>query len=198
MYTYTLHYLPYEIHVDSRMTHMYDIGIHFKTLQYEIRIRIVFKMTYVDSRMTHVWHGYTLQYEIRTHASIWNTYTYWSAHTAIHLYILYLYILKYVHTLQYEIPIEIPIRFRPTQSIMHLALQVNRFQKIINYLSSSTNLENPLPGDLILQNLILRTRLCGTEFITRLCCRVSCLVDWVLDFVVEYDDIVVEYRHTHN
>jgi len=55
---------------------------------------------------------------------------------------------------------------RPTQSIMYVPLQVNRFQKSIlrivqyKYLKSSS-------GDFILQNLILRTRSCGTGFITQ-------------------------------
>jgi len=59
------------------------------------------------------------------------------------------------------------IPIRPAQSIMYVPLQVNGFQKSVllivqyKYLKSSS-------GDLfILQNLILRTRSCGTGFITQ-------------------------------
>ena len=54
----------------------------------------------------------------------------------------------------------------PTQSIMNVPLQVNTFQKIIllivqyKYVTSCSK-------DFILQNLILRTRLCGTGFNTQ-------------------------------
>ena len=60
----------------------------------------------------------------------------------------------------------IHIYVRPTQTIIYVPLQVNRFQKSIlpvfqyKYLKSCS-------GDFILQNLILRTRSCGTGFITQ-------------------------------
>jgi len=54
---------------------------------------------------------------------------------------------------------------RPTQSIMYVPLQVNRFQKMILY--RSVQYLKSCSGDFILQNLILRTRLCGTGFITQ-------------------------------
>ena len=55
---------------------------------------------------------------------------------------------------------------RPTESIIHVPLQVNRFQKsillIVQYKYSKS-----CSGDFILQNLILRSRSCGTGFITQ-------------------------------
>jgi len=58
------------------------------------------------------------------------------------------------------------IYIRPTQSIMHVPLQGNRFQKIdlrivqYNYLRSCSK-------HFVLQNLILRTKFCGTGIITQ-------------------------------
>jgi len=54
---------------------------------------------------------------------------------------------------------------RPTQSIMYLPLQVNRFRKSFTYLS--VQIFKIIPEIFILQNLILRTRSCGTGFITQ-------------------------------
>ena len=56
--------------------------------------------------------------------------------------------------------------YRPTQSIIYVPLQVNRFKKII-LLIVQYNHSKFCPEDCILQNLILRTRLCGTGFITQ-------------------------------
>ena len=54
----------------------------------------------------------------------------------------------------------------PTQSIMYVPLQVDIFQKstllIVQYKYSKS-----CSGDFILQNLILRTRSCGTGFMTQ-------------------------------
>jgi len=55
---------------------------------------------------------------------------------------------------------------RPTQSIMHVPLQINIFQKSILLIVQYKYLKFCC-GDLILQNLILRTRSCGTGFITQ-------------------------------
>jgi len=62
---------------------------------------------------------------------------------------------------------------RPTQSIIHVPLQVNRFQKFILLIVQYKHLKS-CSKDFILQNLILRTRLCGTEFIT----EPSCVLDF--------------------
>jgi len=56
--------------------------------------------------------------------------------------------------------------YRPTQSIMHVPLQSNRFQKSI-LLIVQYNYSKSCSRDFILQNLILRTRSCGTGFITQ-------------------------------
>jgi len=55
---------------------------------------------------------------------------------------------------------------RPTQSIIYVPLQVNRFQKSVWLIVQYKCLKS-CSGDLILQNLILRTRSCGTSFITQ-------------------------------
>jgi len=55
---------------------------------------------------------------------------------------------------------------RPTQSIMYDPLQVNRFQKNILLIVQYKYL-NHVPEIFILQNLILRTRSCGTGCITQ-------------------------------
>jgi len=55
---------------------------------------------------------------------------------------------------------------RPTQSIMYVPLQVNIFQKSIVLIVQYKYLKS-CSGDFILQNLILRTRSCGTGFITQ-------------------------------
>jgi len=58
------------------------------------------------------------------------------------------------------------IYIRPTQSIIYVSLQINRIQKIelrivqYKYLRSCSK-------HFFLQNLILRTKLCGTGFITQ-------------------------------
>ena len=55
---------------------------------------------------------------------------------------------------------------RPTQSIMYVPLQVNRFRKIVLLIVQYKYLRS-CSGDFILQNLILCTRSCGTGFITQ-------------------------------
>jgi len=55
---------------------------------------------------------------------------------------------------------------RPTQSIMYVPLQVGRFQKRILLLVQYKYVKS-CSRDFILQNLILRTRSCGTGFITQ-------------------------------
>ena len=57
----------------------------------------------------------------------------------------------------------------PTQSIMYVPLQVNRFQKSVLFIVQYKYLKS-CSGDLILQNLILRTRSCGTCLITQSTC----------------------------
>jgi len=54
---------------------------------------------------------------------------------------------------------------RPIQSIMYVPWQVNRFQKI-DLLIVQCKYSKSCSKHFILQNLILRTRLCGTGFIT--------------------------------
>jgi len=61
----------------------------------------------------------------------------------------------------------------PTQSIVYVPLQVNRSQKCI-WLNVQYKYIKSVPEIFILQNLILRTRLCGTGFITQ--------PSWFLDF----------------
>jgi len=61
----------------------------------------------------------------------------------------------------------------PTQSIMYVPLQVNRFQKSILRIVQYKYLKS-YSRDFILQNLILRTRSCGSGFIT--------LSNWVFHF----------------
>ena len=58
------------------------------------------------------------------------------------------------------------IHIRPTQSIIYVPLQVNRFQKSILLIVQYKYLKS-CSGDVILQNLILRTRSCGSGFITQ-------------------------------
>jgi len=65
------------------------------------------------------------------------------------------------------------VAHRPTQSIIWVPLQVNRFQKII-VLIVQYKYSKSCSGDLILQNLILRTRSCGTGFITQHSCLLHC------------------------
>ena len=71
------------------------------------------------------------------------------------------------------------VTYRPTQSIMYVPLQVNRFKKIIllivryKYLKSCSR-------RFYCPNLILCTRLCGTMFIT----QPSCLFDFHLTELV--------------
>jgi len=57
-------------------------------------------------------------------------------------------------------------QLRPTQSIIYVPSQVNRFQKIILVIVKYKYLES-CSGDFTLQNLILRTRSCDTGFITQ-------------------------------
>ena len=54
----------------------------------------------------------------------------------------------------------------PSQSIMYVPLQVNRFQKSILLIVQYKHLKS-CSGDFIFRNLILRTRSCGTGFVTR-------------------------------
>ena len=62
---------------------------------------------------------------------------------------------------------------RPTQSIMYFPLQVNRFKKII-LLIVQYKYSKSCSRRFYCPNLILRTRLCGTMFIT----QPSCLFDF--------------------
>jgi len=55
---------------------------------------------------------------------------------------------------------------RPTQSIMYVPFQVNRFHKSILVIEQYKYLKS-CSEDFILKNLILRTRSCGTAFITQ-------------------------------
>jgi len=55
---------------------------------------------------------------------------------------------------------------RPTQSIIYVPLQVNRFHRSIVLIVQYKYLK-PVPGDFILQNLIFRARSCGTCFISQ-------------------------------
>ena len=59
-----------------------------------------------------------------------------------------------------------PTLIRPTQSLMYVPLLVNRFQKIILRIVQYKYLKS-CSGDFTLQNLILRTRSCGTGFVTQ-------------------------------
>ena len=54
---------------------------------------------------------------------------------------------------------------RPTQSMIYVPLLVNRFQKSVLLFVQYKQLKS-CSGDLILQNVILRTRSCGTGVIT--------------------------------
>jgi len=55
---------------------------------------------------------------------------------------------------------------RPTQSIIYVPLQISRFQESILLIVQYKYLKSCCE-DSILQNLILRTRLCGTGLITQ-------------------------------
>jgi len=55
---------------------------------------------------------------------------------------------------------------RPTQSIIYVPLQVNKFQESILLIVQYKHLKS-CSEDFVLQNLILRTRSCGTGFITQ-------------------------------
>jgi len=74
----------------------------------------------------------------------------------------YLQIHNHTHTMTHT-------QTRPTQSIMYVPLQVNRSQKCMLLIVQYKYIKS-CSGDLILQNLILRTRLCGTMFITQPSC----------------------------
>jgi len=65
---------------------------------------------------------------------------------------------------------------RPTQSIVYVLLQVIRFQKSILLIVQYTYLKS-CSGDVILQNLILHIRSCGTSFIPH--------SSWVFHFLTE-------------
>jgi len=62
---------------------------------------------------------------------------------------------------------------RPTQSMMYVPLLVNRCQESILLFVQYKYLKS-FPEDFMLQDLILRTRLCGTGFASQHC--------WVVDF----------------
>jgi len=78
------------------------------------------------------------------------------------------------------------IYIRSTPSIIYVPLQVNRFQNIdlrilqYNYLRSWSK-------HFILQNLILRTKLCGTGFIT----QPSCVLDFRLTGICQAEMICI-------
>ena len=89
-------------------------------------------------------------------------YIYVYLHIYVCIYIcIYMCVYIYVFTCIY-------IYIRPTQSMIHVPLLVNRFQKSVlliiwyKYLKSCTK-------NFMLQDLILRTRLCGTGFIHQHC-----------------------------
>jgi len=63
--------------------------------------------------------------------------------------------------------------FRPTQLIIYVPLQVHRFQKIYLLIVQYKYLKS-CSKHFILQNLILRTRLCGTGFII----QTNCVLDF--------------------
>jgi len=71
--TYTLVWHMYDMHIPLNMKYVC-------TLQYEIRIRMLFNVKYVCSRMAHfrvyssIWITYALQDDIPVYSSIWNTY----------------------------------------------------------------------------------------------------------------------------
>jgi len=69
------------------------------------------------------------------------------------------------NTLQTHCDTHCNILYRPFQPIIHVLLQVNRFQKSLSLIVQYNYLKS-CPGDFILQNLILRTRSRGTVFIT--------------------------------
>jgi len=75
---------------------------------------------------------------------------------------------------------------RPTQSIIYVPVQVNRLQKII-LLIVQNKYSKFCSKDFILQNLILRTRLCGTEFIT----QPSCVFDFRLTEICHVEMICI-------
>jgi len=59
--------------------------------------------------------------------------------------------------------------YRPTQFMIHVHCLIARFQEII-LLIVQFKTERSVPDNKMLQYLILRTRSCGTGFITQLCC----------------------------
>ena len=70
-------------------------------------------------------------------------------------------------------PIDVSYLCHPTQSIMYVPLQANRFKKIILLIVQYKYLKS-CSRRFYCPNLILRTRLCGTMFIT----QPSCLFDF--------------------
>ena len=95
--------------------------------------------------------------------------TYLYLHTFVYMYV-YTHIYRYIYL---SIHVTCVCRrtqeaIRPTQSIMYVPSQVNRFQESILLILQHTYLKS-CSGDFILQNLILRTRSCGTVFITQQC-----------------------------
>jgi len=73
---------------------------------------------------------------------------------------------------------------RPTQSMVYAPFQVNRFQNLILLIVQYKYLKS-CSRRFILQNLILRTRLCGTMFIT----QPSCVADFQLTEICQAEMI---------
>jgi len=77
-------------------------------------------------------------------------------------------------------------RVRPTQSIIYVPWQVTRLQKSILRIVQYKYLKSCCK-DFILQNLILRTRLCGSGFIT----QPKCVLDFRMTEICQTDMICI-------
>jgi len=75
---------------------------------------------------------------------------------------------------------------RPIQSILYVPFQVNRFQNFILLIVQYKYFKS-CPRRFILQNLILRTRLCVTMFIT----QPNCVADFNLTKICEAEMICI-------
>jgi len=104
------------------------------------------------------------------------TYSYIYIYIYVQIYIniyIYIYIYTYIHEYTYisiyiyiYIYMYMYVYIRPTQSVIHVQLLVNGFQKSILLILQYKYFKS-CSEDFILQNLILRKRLCSTGFITQ-------------------------------
>ena len=90
--------------------------------------------------------------------------------TYMHVYIFsqYTHFFPYTPTYLHKQHINIKAYTRPTQSMIYVQLLVNRFQKSLLLIVRYKYFQI-CSKDFILQDLILRTRLCSTNLISQQC-----------------------------